>query len=92
LRFALEENFLDDKSNSFQIEDSKLDTPARLGTIVSGSCGGYASLHQRRRCVAQASAMGQHPLGPGHGLLETRLELVAPTIPLRRACLVGLLA
>jgi len=28
LRFDLEENFLDDKSNGFQVEDSKLDTPA----------------------------------------------------------------
>lgn len=27
-RFDLEENFLDDKSNGFQVEDSKLDTPA----------------------------------------------------------------
>jgi hypothetical protein len=30
LRFDLEENFLDDKSNGFQVEASRLDTPAAL--------------------------------------------------------------
>ena len=35
LRFDIEENFLDDKSNGFQLEDSLIRSAAALGALCS---------------------------------------------------------
>ena len=90
LRFDLEENFLDDKSNGFQVEASRLTTPAALerlflilavATLYFTSVGvGVVRLHLRR-WIDTHWDRGMSYLKIGWGWLRQQFRRGWPTLP-----------
>ena len=80
LRFDIEENFLDDKSNGFQLESSLIRSAAaltRLGFVLAITT--LYLVAQGTEVVKQEQApLGRRPLVPRQQLPQDRLELGPP--------------
>jgi hypothetical protein len=90
LRFDLEENFLDDKSNGFHVEDSKLDTPAAwerlflvlaVATLHFTSVGVGVVRRKLRRWVDTHWDRGMSYLKIGWGWLRQQFRRGWPVLP-----------
>jgi hypothetical protein len=90
LRFDLEENFLDDKSNGFQVEASRLDTPAALerlflvlavATLHFTSVGVGVVRRQLRRWVDTHWERGMSYLKIGWSWLRQQFRRGWPIMP-----------
>ena len=76
-RFDIEENFLDDKSNGFQLESSLIRSAAALTRLGFG-LGAHDAVFSRPRYRSRqtgATPLGRRPLAAGQQLSQDRLVL-----------------